>query len=146
MEHNENDSVKLLRECDAGVQMGVDSITDVLDDVRSDELREFLNACKAEHEGLRDEIQRELASRGVDGKAPNPIAKGMSKMKTGLNMAAMKSDATIAKLMTEGCNMGIESLSKYLNQYAAADERAQKLAKTLIAAEERLCVKMRAYL
>lgn len=141
-----NDSIKLLRECDAGVQMGVDSITDVLDDVQSGELKAFLNTCKTEHEGLRDEIQRELLSRGDDGKMPNPIAKGMSKIKTGLNMAAMKSDETIAKLMTEGCNMGIESLSKYLNQYAAADERAQKLAKKLVDAEERLCVKMRAYL
>lgn len=141
-----SDSIKLLRECDAGVQMGVDSITDVLDDVRSSELREFLNTCKTEHEGLRDEIQRELLSRGDDGKMPNPFAKGMSKIKTGLNMAAMKSDETVAKLMTEGCNMGIESLSKYLNQYASADERAQKLAKKLIDAEERLCVKMRAYL
>ena len=146
MEHNENDSVKLLRECDAGVQMGVDSITDVLDDVRSDELRDFLNTCKTEHEGLRDEIQRELHARGDEGKMPNPIAKGMSKVKTGLNMAAMKSDETIAKLMTEGCEMGIESLSKYLNRYAAADECAQKLAKKLIEAEDRLCVKMRAYL
>lgn len=146
MEHNENDSVKLLRECDAGVQMGVDSIVDVLDDVRSEELKAFLNTCKTEHEGLRDEIQQELRARGEEGKAPNPIAKGMSMVKTGLNMAAMKSDETIAKLMTEGCDMGIESLSKYLNRYAAADERAQKLAKKLIAAEEKLSVKMRAYL
>ena len=29
----ESDTVKLLRECDAGVKMGVDSIEDVIDNV-----------------------------------------------------------------------------------------------------------------
>ena len=30
----EQDTIKLLRECDAGVKMGISSIDDVLDDVR----------------------------------------------------------------------------------------------------------------
>ncbi|MBR1811467.1 MAG: hypothetical protein IJ766_07485 [Clostridia bacterium] len=142
----ENDSVKLLRECDAGVQMGVDSITDVLDDVRSDELKTCLNNCKSEHERLRDEIQAELQNYGDDGKAPNPMAKGMSKLKTGMHMAVDKSDASIADLMTDGCNMGIKSLSRYLNQYAAADNRSKALAGKLISIEEQLCADMRGYL
>ena len=142
----ENDSVKLLRECDAGVQMGVDSITDVLDDVRSDELKTCLNNCTSEHERLRDEIQAELQNYGDDGKAPNPMAKGMSKLKTGMHMAVDKSDASIADLMTDGCNMGIKSLSRYLNQYAAADNRSKALAGKLISMEEQLCADMRGYL
>ena len=142
----EQDTVKLLRECDAGVKMGVSSIEDVLDFVKDQRLKQLLSDCKNEHEKLEVEIRGQLERYHDDGKEPNPIAKGMSKVKTGLNMAAMKSDETIAKLMTEGCDMGVESLSKYLNRYAAADERAQKLAKKLIEAEDRLSVKMRAYL
>ena len=47
-------------------------------------------------------------------------------------------DSTIAGLMTDGCNMGVKSLSKYLNQYKAADESAKDLCKRLIAIEEQL--------
>ena len=32
----EQDTIKLLRECDAGVKMGVDSIDDVLGEVKSE--------------------------------------------------------------------------------------------------------------
>ena len=42
--------------------------------------------------------------------------------------------------------MGVKSLSRYLNQYQAADERAKDIAKKLIAQEERLCAQMRPYL
>ena len=38
----ENDTVRLLRECDAGIKMGVDSINEVIDKVKGDALRETL--------------------------------------------------------------------------------------------------------
>ena len=56
------------------------------------------------------------------------------------------SDATVADLMTDGCNMGVKSLSKYLNQYAAADETSKDLAKKLIHLEDRLSMDVRPYL
>ena len=42
----EQDTVKLLRECDAGIKMGVKSIDDVMEYVKSPELKADLNACK----------------------------------------------------------------------------------------------------
>ena len=55
-------------------------------------------------------------------------------------------DATVADLMTDGCNMGVKSLSRYLNQYKAADEQSKNIAKRLIQLEEGLSVNMRSYL
>ncbi len=43
-----------------------------------------------------------------------------------------ESDETIADLMTDGCNIGIKSLNKYLNQYKAADEKTKNITKQLI--------------
>jgi hypothetical protein len=57
-----------------------------------------------------------------------------------------ESDATIADLMTDGCDMGVKSLSRYLNEYAAADEFSKDIAKRLIKLEERLAVDMRGFL
>ena len=142
----EQDTIKLLRECDAGIQMGVDSIDDVLNKVRSEKMRECLSQCKKEHQELDAEVQALLEKYRDDGKDPNPMAKGMSWMKTTMKMAMDDSDATIADLMVDGCDMGVKSLSRYLNQYEAADEVSKDICKRLIKLEEKLGKQMRTYL
>ena len=142
----EQDTIKLLRECDAGIQMGVDSIDDVLNRVKSEKMREFLSKCKKEHQELDAEVQELLEKYRDDGKDPNPVAKGMSWMKTTMKMAMDDSDATIADLMVDGCDMGVKSLSRYLNQYEAADEVSKDICKRLIKLEEKLGRQMRGYL
>ena len=136
----EQDTVKLLRECDAGVKMGVSSIEEVLPYVRSAELEKLLTGCKDEHEKLEREISQKLDECGDGGKNPNPIAKGMSWIKTNVKLAMKESDTTIADLMTDGCNMGVKSLNRYLNQYKAADEVTKDFAKRLINLEHKLAV------
>ena len=142
----EQDTIKLLRECDAGVKMGVKSIDDVIDYVKSEKLKGCLNACKDEHNKLDCDIRGALDRFHDTGKDPSPIAEGMSWMKTNMKLAMHQSDKTIADLMTDGCHMGVKSLNRYLNQYGAADEEAKDIAKRLINLEEKLAVDMRGYL
>lgn len=142
----EQDTIKLLRECDAGVKMGVSSINDVLDKVSSNSLKKYLTECKNEHEELKTEINGLLNKYHDDGKEPNPIAKGMSWMKTNVKIGMDDSDKTIADLMTDGCNMGVKSLNQYLNKYKAADEVSKDITKRLINLEERLAVDIRSFL
>lgn len=142
----EQDTIKLLRECDAGVKMGVASIEDVFDHIQSQDFKEYLNSCKDEHEKLGDEIQKLLDKYEDDGKEPNPIAKSMSWMKTNMKLMAEDTDKTVADLMTDGCNMGVKSLNRYLNQYKAADEVSKDICKRLINLEERLAIDIRKYL
>ena len=140
------DTVRLLRECDAGVKMGVKSIDDVLKYVKSEDFEKTLTECKNQHESLSHEIQGELERLHDDGKNPNPIATGMSWMKTNVKLAMKESDQTIASLMTDGCNMGVKSLNKYLNEYKAAEEYSKDITKRLINLEEKLAVDIRGYL
>lgn len=142
----EQDTVKLLRECDAGVKMGVASIQDVWQHVRSEELKQHLNACKDEHDKLRIQIQEQLDKYYDAGKNPNPMAKSMSWLKTNVKLGLDDSDATVADLMTDGCNMGVKSLNRYLNQYKAADEVSKDITKRLINLEEKLAVDIRQFL
>ncbi|MBQ7927045.1 MAG: hypothetical protein IJ335_12260 [Lachnospiraceae bacterium] len=142
----EQDTIKLLRECDAGVKMGVASIDDVLEKVKSDKLKRLLNDCKVEHDALKGEILELLNKYQDDGKEPNPMAKGMSWMKTNMKLMMDESDATIAELMTDGCNMGVKSLNEYLNQYKAADEVSKDIAKRLIKLEDKLAKDIREFL
>ena len=142
----EQDTIKLLRECDAGIKMGVESIEEVLDYVRSDTLQQTLNTCKREHDKLKTEVNGLLDRYHDDGKNPNPIAQGMSFMKTNMKLVMHESDHTIADLITDGCNMGVKSLNRYLNQYEAADEVSKDIAKRLINLEEQLTIDIRRYL
>lgn len=142
----EQDTIRLLRECDAGVKMGVASIDDVLDDVKSQGLRQYLATCRNEHIELSKEINVLLDNYQDDGKEPNPMAKGMSHIKTTMKIAFEKSDETIADLITDGCNMGVKSLNKYLNEYEAASEVSKDICKRLINLEEKLAIDIRDYL
>lgn len=142
----EHDTVELLRECDAGIQMGISAIDEVKDCTENVDFKSLLDNYQREYAQLQNEIQGVLHEYHDEGKDPNPVAKGMAWMKTNLNMAVNKSDATIADLITDGCNMGIKSLNKYLNQYGAADERAKDFTRRLIELQDRQLKEIRRFL
>ncbi len=142
----EKDTIRLLRECDSGVKMGVNSINDVLSYVKSDDLEKKLIKCRDDHEKLGNEMQQLLDKYHDDGKNPNPLVKGMSWIKTNVKLVMNDSDHVVADLITDGCNMGVKSLSKYLNQYKAADETSKDITKRLISLEQNLASDIRQYL
>lgn len=142
----ESDTIKLLRECDAGIKMGISSIDDSVDYVKDSQLKGILESCKAEHQEIKHELQGLLNEYHDDGKEPPVMAKGMSWIKTNFKLAVNESDNEVADLITDGCNMGVKSLTCYLNKYKAADEKSKDIAKRLIGIEEKLCTDMRKFL
>ena len=143
----EQDTIRLLRECDAGIKMGVGSIDEVLGQVRGGELRQCLIKCRNEHEKLAGEIQTLLAKYHDKGKGSRARSqRGMSWIKTNAKMGMDDSDQTVANLMTDGCNMGVKSLNMYLNQYKAADEVSKDITKRLINLEQKLTEDIRKFL
>ena len=134
----EKDTVRLLRECDAGIKMGLKSIDEFMNYAESEELKRSLDQCRDKHERLKKEIRELLDKYQDEGKEPGAVAKSMSWMKTEVKLAVNQSDGTIADLITDGCNMGIKSLSRYLNQFKAADEESKDITKRLIKQEEEL--------
>lgn len=142
----EQDTIRLLRECDAGVKMGVESIEEVVEKIQNEEFRQVLVESRKHHDELDQELQQLLDQYKDEGKEPNPMLKGMSWVKTNAMLLMKPSDETIADLMTDGCNMGVKSLHKYLNQYRAADDESRKIAKKLINLEQALAVDIRHYL
>ena len=142
----EPDTIKLLRECDAGVRMGISSIDEVLEYTQDDEFKKMLKDCLEEHISLDGDIKELLTKYDDEGKEPAAMAKGMSWMKTNVKMMINASDETIADLITDGCNMGVKSLHKYLNKYKGADEDSKNIAKRLINLEEELAIDIRKFL
>lgn len=142
----DNDTVRLLRECDAGVKMGIRAVDEVIDYVSDEQLRIYLSECKSRHESVQIEIEELLNGCHDAGKEPSPMARGMSWVKTNVKLKADESDATVADLITDGCNMGVKALNGYLNRFKAADASSRDMAKKLILLEEEMTVEMRKYL
>jgi hypothetical protein len=141
-----NDTIALLKECNSGIKMGESAIKRVLPKVTSDKLRHALEVCNNTHAQLGDRTHGMLLEGGADTKPAHAIANAMSNAKISVSLFMNESDGTVASLMTDGVNMGIKSLSKYLNKYKDADSRSKAIAKELIASEEYLGVNMREFL
>lgn len=140
------DTVRLLRECDSGIKMGIQSIDDCLSHVKSQRMKGAMLVCKDEHRRMKKEIDGLLDRYHDGGKDPSMLITGMSKMKTGMKLMMSDTDRTVASLMTDGCNMGIKSLSGFLNKYKTASEESKDITKRLIATEEQLEKDMRGFL
>ena len=141
-----SDTVKLLQECDAGTKMAVSSIEEVIENVRDSDMKKLLRESRNHHEKLGNEIHSLLNDYGMEGKEPTPVAKGMSWMKTNMKMSLDNSDSTVADLITDGCNMGVKSLNKYLNEYKEADRKSKDIGTKLISIEEKLCSDLEKFL
>ena len=50
-----DDTIKLLRECNAGIKMGISAINDVLENIEDNKLRDILKASREKHERMGDE-------------------------------------------------------------------------------------------
>ena len=141
-----SDTIKLLQECDSGSKMAVTSIDEVLEKTCDSKLKKLLQESKEHHEKLGNEIHELLKEYGSEEKDPSLMAKGMSWMKTNVKIGMDDSDATIAELITDGCDMGVKSLQQYLNEYDDAEHSAKAMCKKLISIEEELRKDLREYL
>ena len=96
----EKDTIKLLRECDAGIKMGVQSIEDSLKYTSNGELKRTLEKNLAGHVEIQEKLQGLLNSYHDSGKEPPAMAKGMAWLKTNFKLAAESSDDAVADFIT----------------------------------------------
>ena len=140
------DTIELLKECDAGAKMALSAIDDVLEHVDSSTLSEILKNSREKHINVGESIHESLNKYGQEDKEPPAVAKGMSKLKTSFKLTTNESDCTVADIVTDGCNMGIKTLHRYINEYSGANELSRSLAFDLINIEEDLRKEVSVYL
>ena len=141
-----SDTLMLLQECSSGIKTAIASIDDVLPFVKESEFKQVLKESKTEHKSLEQKINGELEKINAPAKEPGIMAKSMSKVKINAELAFKPTSAQAASLITDGCSMGIKTITRCLNQYPAADSGAKKLAEKITLLEENLEDKMKPYL
>ena len=69
----EQDTIRLLRECDAGIKMGISAIDEVMKYVKNEELKKVLQNGMKDNEELKNELLELLNDYHDDGKDPGAM-------------------------------------------------------------------------
>ncbi len=138
-------TIELLKECSSGCQMGMESVKKMREYAKNPKLNELLEAYGEKHRSLEGRISGLLSEYGKEESAPSKMAEVMSKMDMSMKMFMHPDDHQVAKLMMDGCNMGIQSVSEYVNKYPDASRESQDVAKDLIKIEEDFMQEMKGF-
>lgn len=126
------DTKELLKYCNAGCKMATDSLEQVMPYASDKKFRQMLEKYDKDHIAIVDRCHTMLNDCHEEEEDPSIMAKMMSYLGTEMKMLANRNDKEIAKIMMDGCNMGIQSLCGYLNQYQEADKECRKLTQDLV--------------
>lgn len=126
----------LLKECSSGCLMAVDSMNQVSRFVTDEKLEQILISYKKKHEQLEQKAAGLLKTAGEEVKQPGMAASAFSWITTEVKMKLKQDAAQVSKLMMNGCNMGIQSISEAINQNQCASKESRSLAEELVKTEE----------
>ena len=142
----QEDTRKLLQECNSGCKMAINSMNQIQDYTTSEGLATLIRESKERHEKLEAESAKLLEENGEYEKDPGMMASAMSWLTTEMKMLVKRSDTEIAKIMMNGCNMGIQTITEKAHEYEEASEESKKLAERLVKEEEDFMEKLKQYL
>lgn len=140
------DTIELLKECDAGCKMAIDSMEQISRYVTDDQLKTIIQKYNNDHIKMEEDIHRMLNNHGAEGQEPNPMAKASSWIQSEVKMMIKGDSKQAASLLTDGCNMGVKSLCEYKNSYKAADERSVAMCEKLCDIETRMAKNLQGFL
>lgn len=130
------DTIYLLRECNAGCKSATNSMEQVIPYISDEKLLSIINEYNDKHIKLGDECHQMLNEYKEEEIDPKVTAKAFSWLSTETKLLLNHDTAKIAEIMIDGCHMGIKSVSRYINQYKAASQESMDLAKRLVKMEQ----------
>ncbi|MCI9379967.1 MAG: hypothetical protein HFG88_02840 [Dorea sp.] len=142
----EEQTVVLLKECNAGCKMAINSMERLKEYVKNASLNELLEEYKKQHRELEEESARLLEESGETQKQPDLMASAFSWLTTELKMMVQDDSTQIAKILMNGCNMGIQSVSECMNKCPKASHAGMSVAKKLVKCEEKLMEDVKKFL
>lgn len=140
------DTINLLKECNAGCKAATNSLEQVEPYLKEGKLRDMILYYDKEHIRLGEECHKLLNECKEEEKDPSLMAKAMSWISTEVKLLMDDEESKIASIMVKGCDMGIESLSRYLNEFKEANSQSVSIAKKLINLEQKFHDELLAYL
>ena len=115
---------KLLEECSKGCKMAAESIDQIREHIKDRKMQELVSGYRKKHRDLEREADRLLAEEGEEEPQAGLAVSAMSWITTNVKLLIDESGSQIAKLLIDGCNMGIKTLGEKANELKEADKKA----------------------
>ena len=130
------DTINLLKDCNAGCKSATNSMEQVQPYIENEQLKSIIDGYNDKHIKIGDECHEMLNVYHEEEKDPQVSAKAFSWISTEMKLMMNNDEHIIADIMTDGCNMGIKSVSGYINKYKTASKESVDLAKKLVKTEQ----------
>ena len=140
------DTINLLNECNAGCKSGTNSMEQVQYYIENEKLKSIIDEYNDKHIKIGDECHQMLNLYHEEEKDPQVSAKAFSWISTKMKLMMNNDTHEIAEIMIDGCNMGIKSVSEYINKYKTASKESVDLAKKLVKVEQEFMNELLGYL
>lgn len=131
-----SDTVSLLEEVDYGCKMAINSMNRIGNYGMDGKLSHVIDHYKYKHIELQKQAADLLRQNGAKEKEPGIMASTMARVTTEVKMFMRADNTQVAKIMMDGCNMGIQSIAEQINKWKSASRESVGLAKSLIKTEE----------
>lgn len=137
---------KLLEECTNGCQMAIDSMQQIKFYVKDKDLHQLIEHYIDQHSRLNGLAKDRLIDAGCEIKEPGLMASAFSWFSTEVKLTVNDDNSQIAKLLIDGCSMGIKTLGERANTLNRADKSADALARKIIKTEEEMIRELESFL
>ncbi|MCD8053807.1 MAG: hypothetical protein LUF00_07135 [Lachnospiraceae bacterium] len=141
----DNSTKTLLEECNSGCKMAIQSMDQVREYVRDEKLSRMISSCRQKHAELEQETEKLLHQAGHPEKEPHPVATAFSWLTTEVKMKMKDDSRQVARVMMDGCRMGIKSISEQKNRLEDASHESRSLAEKLLQTEEDFLEELEAF-
>ncbi len=128
----EPNTIEILKECNKGCKMAVDSMKQVKCKIKSTDFRDLIDYYIKKHRELEDKTSELLEECGECESEPGKMVETYSWISTEVKLMLDDGDGKIAKILMDGCSMSIQSVSEYLNKYKKASDESIKVANKLV--------------
>lgn len=139
-------TAKLLEECSQGCKMAISSINQIQEHIKDDRLSSVVSRYKEKHRELEKEAAQLLEEEGKAEPSPKAAASAMSWITTNVKLMMDEGSGQIAKLLMDGCNMGVQGITESIHKYKDASQASRALAKKLVKLEEDMQKDMKGFL
>ena len=128
---------EILKECNSGCRMALNSIEQLAVYLKSQELQDLFCKYKEDYEKMEKESIRLSEGKLQEEKLSEKAAE---------TFAWISAEVKMTEMMIDGANMGIKSITEKLNRYPEAEKESISLAKKFEKTCEKLIQDMKKYL
>ena len=120
-------------------------MTQILDYVDDDDLERLIRKYIRKHEELEEESSSIIKEAGREIKEPGILSNAFIWFTTEIKLMLKDDDHGICKILMNGCNMGIQSISEKINACCQTDREVRKHAEKLVSMEETFMQELKTY-